>query len=95
MDDCVLCGLNEIKRKLTNVQVAVAEVAAEQAPLCLVYFTSTAAATRASARKAGPCVPGASRQPRHRRAARVDGWLLRPRDFELQGSEARLAAKRG
>ena len=26
-----LCGLNEIKRKLTNLQVAVAEVAAEQA----------------------------------------------------------------
>ena len=31
VDDCVLCGLNEIKRKLTNLQVAVAEVAAEQA----------------------------------------------------------------
>ena len=30
VDDCVLCGLNEIKRKLTNLQVAVAEVAAEQ-----------------------------------------------------------------
>ena len=31
VDDCVLCRLNEIKRKLTNLQVAVAEVAAEQA----------------------------------------------------------------
>ena len=31
VDDCVLCGLNEIKRKLTNLQVAVAEVGAEQA----------------------------------------------------------------